>query len=185
MCVRQLANAARHCAGRIFICGSVLVRLTFTAEKPAKTQAVRLPASPAIVRICIRAPRGRVGGNAMTRSQPMSGQHATPNKNPTLPAWLFGILRVVFSLFFLFLGIAPMLELFGVERERIFPDFLISVGLILFGLLVFWFRSKFRALYVWSSWERPSPRCSSVFRPTGRRGLPPPRIFRFWAGSTS
>jgi hypothetical protein len=40
-----------------------------------------------------------------------------------------------------------MLELFGVERERIFPDFLISVGLILLGLLVFWLRSKFRALY--------------------------------------
>jgi hypothetical protein len=72
-----------------------------------------------------------------------TGQRATISTG----AWLFGITRAVISLFFLFLGIAPILELFGVERERVAPDFGLSVGLILIGLIVFWLRSKFRALY--------------------------------------
>jgi len=59
-------------------------------------------------------------------------------------AWLFGIVRALVSLF---LGIVPMLVLFGVERDQIVPDFLLSLVLIVIGLVVFWLRGKYRAWY--------------------------------------
>ena len=49
--------------------------------------------------------------------------------------------------FLSFLGMAPILELFGVERSNIFPDFLLTLALIGIGLVVFWLRSKFRGAY--------------------------------------